>query len=205
MIFLTSYLTSLQTLFSYPITFANNLCYLYIEKSCLQGLKRQNNLVHRTFLLDFEGKSALGTRFFAFQTLQTIFLNISHAPPPLQKNNGPSLIAYEINAQGWKKRLGLVGFRGRCILKIAIAMWGGYNFRMSPWDAINDGSLKPFTNWFIGEYFTPLSSSVRANEVLRTPHFASDFSCFQGADQETDFVDFLLIEAAFSKKKLHQV
>ena len=92
------------------------------------------------------------------------------------------------------------GLEGGCILQIGIAE-GGYNFHMSPRDVVNDGSLKPFTDWFIGEYFTPLSSSVRANEVLRTLHFASDFSCFQGADQETDFVDFLRIEAAFSKKK----
>ena len=60
-------------------------------------------------------------------------------------------------------------------------------------------ALKPFMNWFIGECFTPLSSSLRASEVLRTSHFASDFGCFQVADRETDFVDFLQIETAFSK------
>ena len=66
-------------------------------------------------------------------------------------------------------------------------------------DVINDRSLKPFMNWFIGECFTPLSSSLRASEVLRTSHFASDFGCFHVADQETDFVHFLQIETAFSK------
>ena len=37
------------------------------------------------------------------------------------------LVAYEINALGWKKRLGLegVGGEGGCILKIVIAKGGG--------------------------------------------------------------------------------
>ena len=42
------------------------------------------------------------------------------------------LIAYEINAHGWKKRLGLEGVwagEAGCILKIVIAR-GGYNFHM---------------------------------------------------------------------------
>ena len=41
------------------------------------------------------------------------------------------LVAYEINAQGWKKRLGLegVGGGGGCISKMVIAR-GGYNFYM---------------------------------------------------------------------------
>ena len=44
------------------------------------------------------------------------------------------LIAYEINAHGWKKRLGLEGVwagEAGCILKIVIARGGGgYNFHM---------------------------------------------------------------------------
>ena len=39
------------------------------------------------------------------------------------------LIAYEINAQGWKKRLGLDGIGGGgCIFKIAIYCQGGTTF-----------------------------------------------------------------------------
>ena len=42
------------------------------------------------------------------------------------------LIAYEINAQGWKKRLGLEGLEGGrgggCILKTVIAKEGGVQF-----------------------------------------------------------------------------
>ena len=38
--------------------------------------------------------------------------------------------------------------------------------------------VEPFINWFIREYFTPLSSCVHASKVLRPPHFASNFGCF---------------------------
>ena len=38
--------------------------------------------------------------------------------------------------------------------------------------------LKPFINWFIGEYFTTLSSFLRASKVFRPPHFASNFGFF---------------------------
>ena len=122
-----------------------------------------------------------------------------------------------------RRDLARKGSEWGCIWKTAIACKEGYNCHMllflgggkfwyttlfcppttSPppplRDVINDRSLKPFMNWFIGECFTPLSSSLRASEVLRTSHFASDFGCFQVADRETDFVDFLQIETAFSK------
>ena len=51
----------------------------------------------------------------------------------------------------------------------------------------------------MGEYFTTLSSFLRASEVLRPPHFASNFGCFQVATTKIDFVDFLQIQAAFWK------
>ena len=38
------------------------------------------------------------------------------------------LIAYEINAQGWNKSLGLEGVGGGCNLKIVIAKGGGTQF-----------------------------------------------------------------------------
>ena len=54
--------------------------------------------------------------------------------------HGGSTAAYEINARGWNKRLGLEGAGGAggggdCFLKIIIAKWGGgggwgYNFHM---------------------------------------------------------------------------
>ena len=51
--------------------------------------------------------------FFLFRPCKQFFSICPIPPPPhLQKNNGPSLTAYEINARGWKKRLGLEGFRG---------------------------------------------------------------------------------------------
>ena len=49
-----------------------------------------------------------------------------------------------------------------------------------------------------------LSSFLRASEGLRLPHFASNFGCFQVADEEIDFVDFLQIQAN-SYKSLLQV
>ena len=60
---------------------------------------------------------------------------------------------------------------------------------------------KPFEG---AGYFTTLSSLLRGGEVLRPPHFASNFGCFQVADEEIDFVDFLQIQAD-SFKSLLQV
>ena len=79
------------------------------------------------------------------------------------------LIAYEINAQGWKKRLGLDGIGGGgCIFKIAIYCQEGvqlslviiflrggkvlihHTFLKTPvplWDVINDRSLGFFERW----------------------------------------------------------
>ena len=59
--------------------------------------------------------------------------------------------------------------------------------------------METFINWFIGEYFTPLSSCVRASKVLRPPHFASNFGFFKSPTTKIDFVDFLQIQAAFWK------
>ena len=59
--------------------------------------------------------------------------------------------------------------------------------------------LKPFLNWFIGEYFTTLSSCLRAGEVLRPPNFAQILVVFKSATTKIDFVDFLQIQAAFWK------
>ena len=45
---------------------------------------------------------------------------------------------------------------------------------------------------------TPLSSSVRASEVLRPPHLASNILVvFKSPTTKIDVVDFLQIQAAF--------
>ena len=57
--------------------------------------------------------------------------------------------------------------------------------------------LEPLINWFIGEYFTTLSSFLRASEVLRPPHMPQILVVFKLPTTKINFVDLRQIQAAF--------
>ena len=50
-----------------------------------------------------------------------------------------------------------------------------------------------------GIFYPRLSSFSRTSEVLRPPHFASSLVVFKSPALKIDFVDFLQIQAAFTK------